>query len=158
MAAAAKKDPKRYTEIRNPKAFHLYPVGERLEAGVMLRGTEMKSLRQGLAQLADAFVKFEQSVPVLHHAYIAEYAQGNIHNHEPRRPRRLLMNAREIVKFKAAVEMQGMTVIPLRLYFKEGLAKVEVALCKGKDAADKRETLRRKTELREAQRSLRAWK
>lgn len=124
----------------------------------MLRGTEMKSLRQGLAQLADAFVKFEKDVPVLHHAYISEYAQGNIHNHEPRRPRRLLMNAREIVKFKAAVEMQGMTVIPLRLYFKEGLAKAEVALCKGKNVADKRETLRRKTELREAQRSLRAWK
>jgi SsrA-binding protein len=158
MSAASKKDPKRFTEIRNPKAFHLYHVGERLETGIMLRGTEMKSLRQGLAQLADAFVRFEQNAPVLHHAYIAEYAQGNIHNHEPRRPRKLLMNAREIVKFKAAVEMQGMTVIPLRIYFKEGLAKIEVALCKGKNVADKRETLRRKTELREAQRSLRAWK
>ncbi|HTB62580.1 MAG TPA: SsrA-binding protein SmpB [Opitutales bacterium] len=156
--SAASKDPKRFTEIRNAKAFHLYHVGERMEAGIVLRGTEMKSLRQGQAQLADAFVRIEGGAPVMHHAHINEYAQGNIHNHPPRRPRKLLLHAREIAKLKAAVEMQGMTVIPLRLYFKGGLAKAEIALCKGKNQADKRETLRRKTELREAQRVIRKWK
>ncbi|HVU36944.1 MAG TPA: SsrA-binding protein SmpB [Opitutales bacterium] len=156
--SAAPKDSTRFTEIRNAKAFHLYHVGERLEAGIMLKGTEMKSLRQGLAQLADAFVRIENGAPILHHAHIAEYTHGNIHNHPPRRPRKLLLHGREIAKIKAATEMQGMTVIPLRLYFKQGLAKVEIALCKGKNVADKRETLRRKTELREAQRSMRAWK
>ncbi len=156
--SAVPKDTARFTEIRNSKAFHLYHVGERFEAGIMLRGTEMKSLRLGQAQLPDAFVKIENGVPVLHHAHIAEYAMGNIHNHEPRRPRKLLLHKREIAKLKAAAEMQGMTIIPIRIYFKEALAKVEIALCKGKNVADKRETLRRKTELREAQRSMRAWK
>ncbi len=157
MPAASKNAP-RFTEIRNSKAFHLYHVGERFEAGIMLKGTEMKSLRQGQAQLADAFVRIENGAPILHHAHIAEYALGNIHNHPPRRPRKLLLHAREIAKLKAATEMQGMTVVPLRIYFKEGLAKVEIALGKGKNVADKRETLRRKTELREAERALRAWK
>ncbi len=155
---AATKDAPRFTEIRNSKAFHLYHVGERFEAGIMLKGTEMKSLRQGLAQMADAFVRIEDGAPILHHAHIAEYALGNIHNHPPRRPRKLLLHAREIAKLKAGTEMQGMTVVPLRFYFKGGLAKVEIALCKGKNAADKRETLRRKTELREAERALRKWK
>ena len=156
--SAAPIDSTRFTEIRNPKAFHLYHVGERMEAGIVLRGTEMKSLRQGQAQLADAFVRIEGGAPVMHHAHIAEYTQGNIHNHPPRRPRKLLLHAREIAKLKAAVEMQGMTVIPLRIYFKEGLAKAEIALCKGKNNADKRETLRNKAEMREAQRTIRAWK
>jgi SsrA-binding protein len=156
--SAAPKDSTRFTEIRNAKAFHLYHVGERLEAGIVLRGTEMKSLRQGQAQLADAFVRIENGAPILHHAHIAEYTLGNIHNHPPRRPRKLLLHAREIARLKAATEMQGMTVIPLRIYFKEGLAKAEIALCKGKNVADKRESLRRKTELREAQRLIRAWK
>lgn len=155
---AAPKDEPRFTEIRNNKAFHLYHVGERFEAGIVLKGTEMKSLRQGQAQMADAFVRIEHGAPYLHHAHIDEYAMGNIHNHAPRRPRKLLLHAREIAKLKAATEMQGMTVIPLRIYFKQALAKVEIALCKGKNARDKRETLRRKTELREAQRDLQAWK
>jgi len=156
--SAAPKDAKRFTEIRNAKAFHLYHVGERFEAGLVLRGTELKSLRQGLAQLADAFVRIEQGVPVMHHAHIAEYTHGNIHNHPPRRPRKLLLHANEISKLRAAVDMQGMTVIPLRIYFKEGLAKAEIALCKGKNQADKRESLRRKTEEREAEQAIRKWK
>jgi SsrA-binding protein len=156
--SAAPKDSSRFTEIRNAKAFHLYHVGERFEAGIVLRGTEMKSLRQGQAQLADAFVRIENGAPVLHHAHISEYTQGNIHNHPPRRPRKLLLHSNEIIKIRAAAEMQGMTIIPLRIYFKEGLAKAEIALCKGKNFADKRETLRRKAELREAQRTIRSWK
>lgn len=156
--SAAPKDPIRFSEIRNTKAFHHYNVGERIEAGIMLKGTELKSLRMGLAQLSDAFVRMEKNTPVLHHAHIAEYSHGNIHNHPPRRPRRLLLHAREIRQLKQAIEAGGMTLIPLRLYFKQGLVKVEIALCKGKKLTDKRETLRRKTELREAQRSLRAFK
>jgi len=156
--SAATKDPRRFTEIRNTKAFHHYNVGERLEAGIVLKGTEMKSLRQGLAQMADAFVRLEKGEPILHHVHIAEYAMGNIHNHVPRRPRKLLLHAKEIARIKAAIEMQGMSVIPLRIYFKAGLAKAEIALCKGKNTTDKRETLRRKTEMREAERALRAFK
>ncbi|MGA2053269.1 MAG: SsrA-binding protein SmpB [Opitutales bacterium] len=156
--SAAPKDSPRFTEIRNAKAFHHYNVGERYEAGIMLKGTELKSIRQGLAQLADSFVRFEKNVPILFHAHIAEYSHGNIHNHPPRRPRPLLLHAREIRHLKLAIEAGGMTLVPLRFYFKQGLVKVEIALCKGKKLADKRESLRRKTELREAERALRAFK
>jgi SsrA-binding protein len=156
--SAAPKDTRRFTEVRNAKAHHHYDIGERFEAGIMLKGTEMKSLRQGQAQLADAFVRIEKGEPILHHAHIAEYAQGNIHNHSPTRPRKLLLHAREIARLQAAIEAQGMTVVALRIYFKLGLAKVEIALGKGKKEYDKRETLRRKEDMREAQRSLRAWK
>jgi len=156
--SAGPKDSTRFTEIRNPKAFHLYHVGERFEAGIVLRGTEMKSLRQGQAQMADAFVRIENGAPVMHHAHIAEYALGNIHNHPPRRPRKLLLHAREIARLQMAIEAEGYTVAPLRMYFKQGLAKVEIALCKGKKLHDKRETLRRATALREAERALRAYK
>jgi SsrA-binding protein len=155
---ASPKDSTRYSEIRNTKAFHHYDVGERLEAGIMLKGTELKSIRQGLAQLSDSFVRMEKNVPVLHHAHIAEYSHGNIHNHDPRRPRPLLLHAKEIRQLKLAIEAGGMTLVPLRMYFKQGLIKVEIALCKGKKQADKRESLRRKTELREAERALRAFK
>jgi SsrA-binding protein len=156
--SAAPKDTPRFTEIRNSKAFHHYNVGERYEAGIRLKGTELKSIRQGLAQLADSFVRFEKDVPILFHAHIEEYSHGNIHNHPPRRPRPLLLHAREIRDLKHAIEAGGMTLVPLRLYFKQGLVKVEIALCKGKKLADKRESLRRKTELREADRALRAYK
>lgn len=156
--SAAPKDSDRFREIRNSKAFHHYDVGERFEAGIMLKGTELKSLRQGLAQLADSFVRFEKNVPVLLHAHIAEYSHGNIHNHVPRRPRPLLLHTKEIRELRQAIEAGGLTLVPLRLYFKQGLVKVEIALCKGKKLADKRESLRRKTELREAERSLRAYK
>ncbi len=156
--SAAPKDPKRYSEIRNPAAFHHYNVGERFEAGIMLTGTEIKSLRQGQAQLADAFVRIEKGVPILQHAYIPEYSHGNIHNHPPRRPRALLLHTREIRTLKASIEAGGMTVVPLRMYFKQGLVKIEIALAKGKKLADKRESMRRKTELREAERTLRAYK
>jgi SsrA-binding protein len=156
--SAAPIDTRRFTEIRNTKAFHLYHVGDRLEAGIKLRGTELKSIRMGQAQISDAFVKIEKDAPVLYHAHIAEYTHGNIHNHPPLRPRPLLLHLKEIHRLKQSIEAEGYTVVPLRLYFKQGLVKVEIALCKGKKLADKRETLRRKTELREAQRSLRSWK
>ena len=156
--SAAPIDTRRFTEVRNSKAFHHYHVGDRLEAGIALKGTELKSIRQGQAQIADAFVRIEKGAPVLYHAHIAEYTHGNIHNHPPLRPRKLLLHTREIHRLQQSIEAEGYTVVPLRLYFKQGLVKVEIALCKGKQIADKRETLRRKTELREAQRSLRAWK
>jgi SsrA-binding protein len=157
-AVCAAKDPRRYSEIRNSKAFHHFHLGERYEAGMMLKGTELKSLRQGLAQIGDAFVRLEKGVPVLYHAHIAEYSHGNIHNHPPLRPRRLLLHAREIHRLQQAIDAEGYTVVPVRLYFKKGLAKIEIALAKGKHLYDKRETLRRATELREADRALRDWK
>jgi len=156
--SAQPKDPRRYTEIRNNKAFHTYHVGERFEAGIVLRGTELKSLRKGLAQITDSFVRIEKGAPYLYHTHISEYTHGNIHNHVPQRPRKLLLHQREIHQIETAINAKGMTVAALRLYFKAGLVKVEIALCKGKNVADKRETLRRKEEMREAERSLRAYK
>ena len=149
---AKKNDSKRYKEVRNSRARHEYFVEDTLECGIVLTGTEVKSLRAGQAQISDAFVRFNKSVPMLFHAHIAEYAFGNFANHKPARPRKLLLNKREIIKWEHAVQAGGRTVIPLRMYFKKGLVKLEIGLCKGKKQYDKREDLRRKDDLRETQR------
>lgn len=139
-------------EIRNSKAYHTYHVEDKYEAGVVFTGTEIKSVRAGKAQITEAFVRIERGEAILYHSHIDEYAFGNIHNHNPTRPRKLLLHKREIDKLKAASQAEGYAIIPLRIYFKKALAKVEIALCKGKKLHDKRETLRKKTELREAER------
>jgi SsrA-binding protein len=142
-------------EIRNKKAFHDYAIEEKHEAGLMLVGTEVKSLRQGKAQMRDSFVRIEKGVPVLYHLHISEYDYGNINNHDPYRPRRLLMHKREISRLEGAVQSGGLTIIPLRIYFTRGRAKVEIALAKGKKLHDKRETMKRKEANREAERAVR---
>ena len=142
-------------EIRNTKAYHNYNVGQKTEAGIALKGTEVKSIRAGNAQLVSSFIKIEKGNTVLYHAYIAEYAFGNVNNHDPWRPRRLLLHKKEIQRFKFDLEAKGKTLIPLRMYFKKGLVKIEIALCTGKHLHDKRETLKRKTIMREAERDLR---
>jgi len=142
-------------EIRNRRAFHDYHIHDRLEAGLVLQGTEVKSVRLGKAQIQESFVRFDKGQPYLYHAHIEEYAFGNENNHLPRRPRKLLLNKREIRKIRESVQMGGKTVIPLRLYFRKGNLKVEIAVASGKKLHDKRETLKKKEADREANRAVR---
>lgn len=144
-AAAKKKDAKRYTEIRNAKALRDFAVVERFEAGIKLQGTEVKAIRAGRAQINDAFGRFEKGDLWLMNAHIDEYAFGSINNHATRRIRKLLLNKHELRKIAQALQIGGMALVPLRMYFKEALVKVEVALCTGKKLHDKRDDLRNRT-------------
>jgi SsrA-binding protein len=142
--SAQKKDPNRYTEVRNSKAFRDYFVNERFEAGVALKGTEVKSIRAGKAQISDAFGRVEKGELWMHNAHIEQYAFGNINNHDARRVRKLLLHKHQIRKIAQALDAGGRALVPLRMYFKEALVKVEVGLCTGKKLFDKRETLKKK--------------
>jgi SsrA-binding protein len=140
--------------VRNARARRDYFVDETLEAGIALRGTEVKSIRKGTVQINDAFVRIDKGTPILYHAHIAEYAFGTSSNHNPYRPRKLLLNKREIRKWEQVIQSGGRTIIPLRMYFKQGLVKVEIALCRGKKQFDKREDLKKAVDLREVQRTV----
>ena len=148
MSAKAKDKP-RYTEIRNAKALRDYFVDERFEAGVVLRGTEVKSIRNGRAQINDAFGRYEKGELWLYNAHIEAYAFGNIFNHDARRIRKLLLHRHQVRKIVQALEAGGRALIPLRLYFKDALVKVELGLCTGKKLFDKRETVKKKMQERE---------
>jgi SsrA-binding protein len=152
--AAAKKDPTRYTEIRNAKALRDYSVDERFEAGIQLKGTEVKSIRAGRAQISDAFARVEKGEVWLHNAHIEQYAFGNIHNHDAKRIRKLLLHRRHIEKIAHALEAGGRALVPLRMYFKDALVKVEVALATGKKLHDRREDLKAKAHQREVDQAL----
>ena len=154
MSAAQKKSGNRLPEIRNSKAGRDYLIGDRFEAGIVLTGTEVKSVRGGQAQISDAFCRIEKGQVLLYGAYISEYVFGNINNHAVRRPRRLLLHHREIARLQKAIEAGGKALVPLRIYFKGGLIKVELALCTGKKLYDKREALKKKTELLEIDRMM----
>lgn len=154
MPAAKKRESTGFKEIRNAKAFHKYFVGQKFEAGIVLKGTEVKSIRAGKAQITESFVRIEKGNAILYNTYIDEYVFGNLYNHIPTRPRRLLLHKKEIVKLKTAVEALGETIIPLRLYIAHGLVKLEIALCKGKKLYDKREDLKKKMAKRETERAL----
>jgi SsrA-binding protein len=153
MAARANK-PRPQPDIRNAKAGRDYDLGERYEAGIVLTGTEVKSIRAGKAQLADAFGRIERGEVFLHNLHIAEYAFGNINNHLPKRPRKLLLKAREIRKIEQAVNAGGKALVPVRLYFKQALVKVELALGTGKKLFDKREDLKQRAMDRDTDREL----
>ncbi|MGH9458399.1 MAG: SsrA-binding protein SmpB [Thermoanaerobaculia bacterium] len=134
----------------NRKAFHEYHVLERFEAGLALTGSEVKSLRDGKANLSDSYVTFQRGEAFLLNAHISPYTHANRENHDPLRPRKLLMHRREIDKLAALTRDKGLTVVPLRLYFRGRHAKAEIALVRGKKLHDKRETERRKEADREA--------
>lgn len=151
---SSKKEAKRYTEIRNSKALRDYFVDERFEAGVQLRGTEVKSIRAGKAQINDAFGRIEKGEAWLHNAHIEQYAFGNIHNHDAKRVRKLLLHRRHIDKIQQALEAGGRALVPLRMYFKDALVKVEVALCTGKKLFDRREDLKKRVQNREIEQAL----
>jgi SsrA-binding protein len=140
--------------VQNRRARHDYHVLEQYEAGIELRGTEVKSLRAGHITLKDSYADIENGQIFLRDAHINPYEQGNIYNHDPERPRRLLMHKREIVRLGARVAEKGLTLIPLRVYFKEGRAKIEIGLCQGKHTVDKRETLREREAQREMERAV----
>ncbi|MET0263533.1 MAG: SsrA-binding protein SmpB [Rariglobus sp.] len=152
--SAQKKDPHRFTEVRNAKALRDFHVEERFEAGIALKGTEVKAIRAGRAQIADAFGKFEKSELWLFNAHIDEYAFGNLNNHVARRTRKLLLHSHQIRKIAQAMQVGGRVLVPLRMYFKEAMVKVEVALCIGKQLHDKRQDLRKKAEMMEVTKAL----
>ncbi len=155
MCAKKKSANDRYREIRNAKATHNYFVGEHFEAGVALLGTEVKAIRMGNAQIGESFCRIDKGQVWLFNAHIGRYEFGNLQNHEPRRKRKLLLHRREVNKLVGAIEVGGKTLVPLRLYMKHGLIKIEIALCTGKKLHDKRETLRRRVAMREAEREMR---
>lgn len=124
---------------RNRKAFHDYFIEERFEAGLVLVGTEIKSIRQGRVQLKEAYVSFVDGEAYIKGMHIAQYDHGNIYNHDETRDRKLLLHKREIDKLYSEARLKGYTVIPLHLYLKNGLAKLEIGLGKGKHLYDKRQ-------------------
>jgi len=134
----------------NKKAFHDYFILQKFEAGLELTGTEVKSLRDGKAQLKDSYVGIQKSQAFLIGAHISPYSHGNRENHPPERTRKLLLHRREIDKLEAQIVEKGLTIVPLRLYFKGGKAKVEIAVVRGKKQYDKRETEKRREADREA--------
>jgi len=151
---APKNDALRHSEIRNAKALRDYFVDEKFEAGIALRGTEVKAIRAGQAQINDAFGRYEQGELWLLNMHIAEYAWGNQFNHDPRRKRKLLLHQHQIRKIAMALEAGGRALVPLRMYFREALVKVEIALCTGKQLYDKRADLKKRAELDEARKAL----
>ena len=134
----------------NKKAFHEYFVLQKVEVGLELTGTEVKSLRDGRAELKDSYVIFKNGEAFLFGAHIAPYTHGNIQNHDPDRTRKLLLHRREIEKLHTQVAEKGLTVVPLRLYFKGNRVKAEIGVVRGKKLFDKRETEKRREADREA--------
>jgi SsrA-binding protein len=139
----------------NRRAFHDYFIDERLEAGLVLTGTEVKSLRAGKVNLRDGYVRVEGNAAWLENVHISPYAQGNISNHEPLRPRKLLLHRGEIASMIGKVKQRGYTLIPLRVYFARNRAKVEVGLARGKRQYDKRQAMAEADAKREMARVMR---
>lgn len=137
---------------QNRKARHDYFIEDTFEAGLVLTGTEVKSLRAGRASLVDGFAEINDGEVWLHGAHIPEYLQGTWNNHTPRRKRKLLLNRHEIDKLERRVNERGLTIVPLAMYFKDGRAKVEIALAKGKKTYDKRQAIAKRDAQREATR------
>jgi len=155
---AAKKETNNFkVAADNRRARYEYAIGDTFEAGLMLSGTEVKSLRTGKATIAESYVGVDRKGEVfLINANIPEYLQANRFNHEPKRPRKLLLNAREIAKLAQGVEREGMTIVPLKIYFNDrGRAKIEIALARGKKLHDKRETEKKRDWGREKARLMR---
>ena len=138
--------------IKNRKARHEYDVEETYEAGIVLKGTEVKSLRQGKASLQEAFAFLQDGEVWLRDMYIKPYEHGSYGNHDERRPRKLLLNKREIAELDKAVSREGYTIVPLKLYFKKGYAKILIGLAKGKKKYDKREDIKERDTKRELER------
>lgn len=138
----------------NRKAYHDYFIEETCEAGISLLGTEVKSLREGKANLKDSYALIKGNEIFLLNCHISPYSHGNIQNHDPLRTRKLLLHRKEINKLWGKLTQKGLTLIPLKIYFKKGKAKVEIGLCKGKKQYEKREVLKEKEARREIERHL----
>lgn len=151
MAKLELKSPR----IENRKAYHDFFVESKLECGIQLLGSEVKSLRLGTAQIGEAFVEIQGRDLMLINSHIEPYKQSAIvYNHAPRRPRRLLAHRREIARIKEETDRSGMTIVPLAIYFKDGRAKVEIGIVRGKKSFDKRDTIKKKEVDRELRRAM----
>ncbi|MFI5129028.1 MAG: SsrA-binding protein SmpB [Chitinophagales bacterium] len=143
------------TEIKNRSAYHEYFIDAKYEAGMVLLGTEVKSIRNGKVSFNDSYCLLHKGEAWIKSLHIAEYSHGNLNNHEPMRDRKLLLQRREIKKIESKLKEKGYTLIPLRIYFNEkGFVKIEIGLAKGKKLHDKRDTIRQKDAEREMKRSL----
>jgi len=139
----------------NRKAYHDYFVEEKLEAGIILTGTEIKSIRNGRVNLKDSYARIENGEVWLYQLHISPYEQGNRFNHDPLRKRKLLLNRSEIIKLIGKVQQQGLTLIPTKIYLKHGLAKIELGVCRGKKNYDKRQDIAERDAKREIERHFR---
>ena len=146
------------TVATNRKAYHNYHIGESIEAGIALTGTEIKSLRDGRVSLGDAYVRPENGELWLVNAHIARYEAGSYMSHEPKRPRKLLLHRKQIDNLTRQVAEKGLTLVPTKLYLKDSLAKVAIALARGKKLYDKRETIARREAEREISRAIKRHK
>jgi SsrA-binding protein len=154
---AKKADPERKVVADNRKARYSYAIDDTIEGGLVLTGSEVKSLRSGKATIAESYAQAKDGEIVLINSYIPEYNMANRFNHEPRRPRKILVHKREAAKLAAAVQREGMTLIPLRVYFNaKGIAKIELGIAKGKKLHDKRETEKQRDWQRDKARLMRA--
>lgn len=147
--------PEQRTIATNRRARHEYFIEDRIEAGIALKGTEVKSLRQHKVSLVEGYARVDGREVWLHDVHIAPYEQGGRWNVDPRRPRKLLLHKREILRLRHRTEQKGYTLIPLRVYFKGGYAKVELGLCRGKRQYDKRRAIAERDERRDMERELR---
>lgn len=152
--AAKEKDQRNRLVAQNKKARHDFHIEDTYEAGLVLHGTEVKSLREGRASLVDGFVDLDNGEVWLHNVHIPEYAQGSWTNHAARRKRKLLLNRVEINKIERKIGDKGYTIVPLSLYFKEGRAKIEIALARGKKEYDKRHSLAERQANREKEQAI----
>ena len=149
-----KKSSDSLPSFSNSKARHKFLLVDKFIAGLELQGTEVKSIRNGKAQISESFAKFNKDQLFLYNAYVDEYPFGNENNHEPTRPRKLLLHRRELNRLQAAVEASGKTIVPLRLFFKGALIKCELALGIGKNQRDKRQDLKKRVAQREAEQAV----
>ena len=140
----------------NRKAFHEYHIFDKYNAGIVLTGTEIKSIRKGAVNLKDSFVKLDDNEVFLYNCHISPYEQGNRYNHEEKRTRKLLLNKKEIEKITGKIKKDGYAIIPLELYLENGWAKVEIALAKGKKLYDKRDDIAKKTQARDIARAVKS--
>lgn len=131
-------------EIKNKKAYFDYFIENEIEVGIALKGTEIKSVRKGSVDLKDSFVTIKNNEAFIINMYIAKYEEGNIFNHDERRSRKLLLHKKEIKKIKEKINVEGKTIVPLKLYMKNGKAKILIAIAKGKKLYDKRETIKKR--------------
>jgi SsrA-binding protein len=141
---------------QNKKAYHDYAIEETVEAGIQLLGTEVKSLREGKANLKDSYVLIKNEEVFLFNCHISPYSHGNIMNHEPLRTRKLLLKRKEIERMRGKAQQKGYTMIPLKIYFKGSFAKVEIGLAKGKKLYEKRETIKEREAKRTIERAMKS--
>ncbi|HZK55503.1 MAG TPA: SsrA-binding protein SmpB [Desulfosporosinus sp.] len=139
----------------NRKAFHDYFINDRVEAGIILTGTEIKSIRNGKINLKDSYARIKEGEIWVYQMHISTYDQGNRYNHDPLRPRKLLLHRSEINKLVGKIQLQGLTLLPIKLYLKNGMAKVELAVGQGKKNYDKRQVLAQREGQRDIERALR---